>query len=53
MTPEESDARLRAIHEEWRRWCAANPVGDVRRSSERSQSDATVTDDGGIEPTEG
>jgi hypothetical protein len=26
MTPEESDARLRKIHEEWREWCQRNPL---------------------------
>ena len=42
MTPEESDARLRKIHEEWRRWCAAHPTGDFRQADETSQQDATT-----------
>jgi hypothetical protein len=31
MTPEESDARLRRIYEDWRRWCEANRGNGIRR----------------------
>lgn len=42
MTPEESDARLRQIHDEWRRWCAAHPVADFRRSDDAAKQEAMV-----------
>jgi hypothetical protein len=32
MTPEESDARLRKIHQEWRQWCADHPLPDLPES---------------------
>jgi hypothetical protein len=37
MTPEESDARLRRIHEEWRRWCEANRGNSIRRLDDGAQ----------------
>jgi hypothetical protein len=43
MTPEESDARLRKIHEEWRRWCAEHPNGDFRQTGEPAPPDGTAS----------
>jgi hypothetical protein len=40
MTPEESDARLRRIHEEWQRWCKAHPTGGFRIADAEPQEDA-------------
>jgi hypothetical protein len=52
MTPEESDARLRRIHEEWRRWCAAHPTGGFREADTGSRDKpATVLPEQGDEAT--
>ena len=40
MTPEESDARLRQIHDEWRRWCAAHPATDFRWLDDAARQEA-------------
>jgi hypothetical protein len=40
MTPEESDSRLRKIHEAWREWCRRNPLPKPAKVDEEKRGDA-------------